>query len=265
MANFWNATTKRHDWFKLHLVGAEKRLMRTDAPPLAGGVAPTVASTVHADPLEGSATGARDGGGDPSDHDDPRPSAAWRFAIAAGAILLLGAVVVLLYNAASTSSARVTASTSGEGVLVAGDVVLEKVDSTAELFLDADDLYPGLEVRGCAVIEYSGSVPATIRLHGDPGAGTGLDAFVDIRLVRLPGGECPAPDESDRAPGREVFDGRLAALWTDHSSWADGLTVDASLAPGDRLVIEAIASVVDDDGAQGLTTGFSLTVEGRPA
>ena len=33
---------------------------------------------------------------------------------------------------------------------------------------------------------------------------------------------------------------------------------------GDRIVIEATASVRDDNEAQGLTTEFSLTIEARP-
>ena len=239
--------------------------MRTDAPPLARDVAHGVSPTGPDGSPGATANGGHDPPEDVASDRVPGPRRTWRLGIAAGAFLLLGALGVLVHSAVSTSSARVTASTSGEGVLVAGDVVLDKADSTAAVFLDADELYPGLEVSGCAVVEYSGSVPATIRLHGDPGTGTGLDAFIDLRLARLPGNECPSADAIDRPAGDQVYVGRLDALWTDHASWADGLTVDESMAPGDRLVIEAVAVVVDDDAAQGLTTDFALTVEGRPS
>lgn len=189
------------------------------------------------------------------------------------AVALLVAVIVVIANVVSTSSARVAATTSTDGLLTAGTVVLTRSDDSAQLLFDADNLYPGREVRGCVELDYLGSTPATIRLHADAGDGSGLDRYIDLRLAVLAGDSCPpveaAAASSSVAPtgpavGRELFSGRLARLWRDHPIYASGVTIASDVAPGDRVVIEAIAVVVDDNRAQGLTTDVVFTFEGRP-
>lgn len=183
----------------------------------------------------------------------------------AAALGLIVAVAVVISNAVSTSSARVSASTSSESFLTAGTVTLGRSDDSASLLFDADDLYPGREVRGCVVLEYAGSVPAVVRLHGDRGAGTGLDSYVELRLVALAGDDCPSDDQLVEDPSaRSLFNGSLTSLWSDHASYRTGLPVATSMVPGDRLVIEAVAVVVDDNRAAGLTTEFTFTFEARP-
>lgn len=182
------------------------------------------------------------------------------------ALGLLVAVAVVVINAVSTTSARVAASTSSDAFLTAGTVVLGRSDDSASLLFDADDLFPGREVRGCAVLEYAGSVPAVVRMHADGGNGTGLDEYVDLRLAVVPGDDCPTSDQPlvDREP-RALYSGRLDSLWMEHPTYATGVTVATSMAPGDRLVLEAVAVVVDDNRAAGLTTEFVFTFEARPA
>ena len=99
------------------------------------------------------------------------------------AIGLISATMVVAAKTVSTSSARVAASTSTGGFLTAGTVDIVRADGSASLLFDADNLYPGRVVVGCVVLEYGGSVPAALRLHGDRGRGTGLDDYVDLTLT----------------------------------------------------------------------------------
>jgi len=193
------------------------------------------------------------------------PSPARALLTAAVALVLLVAVVVVVAKSLSTTSARVSASTASDGFLSAGEVVLERSDDSTSLLFDADDLYPGREVRGCVELIYAGSVPAMVRLHADRNSGTGLDSYLDVRLTRLSGGSCEAPEGSpdDRSSG-ELYRGRLSSLWLDHPAYASGLEVVASASPGARLAVDIVAEVRDDNRAAGLTTEFVFTFEARP-
>lgn len=189
----------------------------------------------------------------------------WRvLASVTTAIVLLLAVVVVAARTVATSSSRVAASTSSDGFLTAGTVVIGRGGDSAPLLFDADDLFPGRVVAGCVAIEYAGSVPADIRLHGERRAGTGLDEFVDLSLTLLPGGTCPTDSAVAGVSSRELFAGRMSELWAEHSTYATGIGVSPAVAPGDRLAVQAVAVVVDDDGAAGLSTDFVVTFEGRP-
>ena len=185
--------------------------------------------------------------------------------VAVAALGLLVAAIVVVARTVSTTSARVSASTSSEGFLTAGEVVLTRSDDSASLLFDADNLYPGREVRGCVELIYAGSVPATVRLHADRGDGTGLDSYLGLRLTAMPDGSCPAADqERDDQSGRELYQDRLGTLSSDHSTYSTGLTVATSMAPGDRLAIEAVVIVRDDNRAAGLTSEFVFIFEARP-
>lgn len=196
-----------------------------------------------------------------------RPSVLRAVAGVALAIVLIAAVVVVVAQTVATSSARVAASTSTDGFLTSGTVVIDRADASASLLFDADDLYPGRVVAGCVVVDYAGSVPADIRLRGERVGGDGLDDFIELSLTTLPGGECPTDeigDPADDDAGRRMFGGRLSELWTKHSTYATGIAVAADVNPGDRLAVRAVAVVVDDNRAAGLTTDFVVTLEGRP-
>jgi hypothetical protein len=180
-----------------------------------------------------------------------------------GAIAVVGAALILVWSAISTSSARVTATTSGESFFAAGTVSLAQPDAAVEMLFDADGLYPGSDVTGCVEIEYTGSVPASIRLHANTRGGTGLETYIDLTLGIAVDGDC----ESDVAGGTGVdtiFDARLGSLWTRHPNYDGGIVVQDPARPQDRFALHAVASVADDNQAQGLTTDFSITIEARP-
>ena len=199
----------------------------------------------------------------PEDVAEKTPGRALLVVVAALGLLVAGIVVVA--KTVSTTSARVAASTSSEGFLTAGEVVLTRSDDSASLLFDADNLYPGREIRGCVVLVYAGSVPATVRLHVDRGDGTGLGSYLELRLTALTDGSCPAVEQArDDLSGRDLYQDRLSTLSSEHSTYATGVTVATSMAPGDRLAIEAVVVVRDDNRAAGLTSEFVFTFEARP-
>ena len=177
------------------------------------------------------------------------------------AVVVTGAAALLVINAISTSSARVSATTSGSSFFAAGTVVLTQPDAAVELLFDADNLYPGLEVEGCVTVEYSGSVPGSIRIHGELRGGSGLEDYIDFVLLSAQGDTCEGIDDVATTPR---FDGRLSSFWAAHGNYAEAIELVAAARPGDRVVLQAFATVADDNRAQGRTTDFRLTIEVRP-
>lgn len=179
-----------------------------------------------------------------------------------GALAVLGAAVVLILSAVTTSSARISASTSGSSFFSAGTVDLSQPDTAIDLLFDTDGLYPGLEVSGCVVVAYNGSLPGTVRLHASNGGGTGLERFVELELHDL-GTTC---DDTGDGPGASasIFSGRLDELWEDHPDYDAGIELMAGMAAGDRLALGAVAWVIDDNDAQGRVSEFTITIEARP-
>lgn len=175
-------------------------------------------------------------------------------------VVVIGAAIVVVASAISTSSARVTASTTGSSFFAAGTIDLRQPDSAVELLFDTDGLYPGTEATGCVLIEYNGSLPSNVRLHASMQGGTGLEEFVELELRLDEGGSC----EGQAARGALLFAGVLDRLWTNHPAYDRGLELVAAMAPTERIALHAVARVVDDNAAQGLTTDFTITIEARP-
>ncbi len=175
----------------------------------------------------------------------------------AGAAAVLIAAALVVWSAAVTSTARVRASTGTLGLLTAGDISLTKVRPEARLVLEADGLFPGVTTANCMEVDYGGTLPSSVRLHGAIVGGTGLDGFTELTLAVGPGCDTGQP-----AP--PLFDGTLADLAATHPDYGRGLVLDPQARPGQRLALWAEATIVDDDRAQGLTTEFQIVMEARP-
>ncbi|MEM9132952.1 MAG: hypothetical protein AAF962_18820 [Actinomycetota bacterium] len=188
---------------------------------------------------------------------------------ALGALAVVVAAVVLVVSAVETSTARLTASTSGGGFFSAGTVVIDQPGVAVDLLFDADLLVPEQVSSGCVVVEYRGSIPAGVHLHGRLLGGTGLEEFVEVRFTELRDDRCPdvvdgdgRPVAADPVSGR--YSGRLDAFLTDHGNHDEGLVLDAGAEAGDRFVVWAEAWLVDDNRAQGRSTEFAVVLEARP-
>ncbi len=193
-------------------------------------------------------------------------SPARSLAISAVVVVMLAAIGVVVYSAVDTSGARVAANTSTQGFLAAGSVVISRPDQPTSLFFDADGLYPGAEVSGCVDFRYDGSADAAMRISAQSEGGSGLDRFVEFRLVAMAGTTCAeaglAPDDVE---AREIYDGRLDAFWNRHRDYATGVDLGPPMSQGEHVAVAATVVVVDDNRAGGLDTELSFTVEARPS
>jgi hypothetical protein len=181
-------------------------------------------------------------------------------AVIAGSVCVVGAVVVLVWSALTTSSARVSASTEAAGFFSSGTIELDSPTSQRQFLFDVADLYPGRSVEGCVEFDYTGSIPGTVRLFATPVDSTGLDRFIDLEVAvsTAPGG-CDAFVEE-----LVLFDDGLDTFWRTHDSYGSGLTIGESIPSGSRLALWSRATLDDDNDAQGRTIDFSMLVEVRP-
>ncbi|MGB5756273.1 MAG: hypothetical protein WBM50_05110 [Acidimicrobiales bacterium] len=185
--------------------------------------------------------------------------------LAAGLVVLLSAGV-LVVNAFVTSSARVSATTEGTTFFSAGVVDLVQPGTAVEFLFDDEQLYPGRELSACLEVEYRGSIPASVRLHGSLRGGTGLEEFTNLTVAVADGESCadsPSLDDDGDA-GPQTFSGGLDRFATTHQDFATGLILVPRMVAGERVILRASASLLDDNRAQGLTTDFSFVVEARP-
>jgi len=192
-----------------------------------------------------------------------------------GAVALVASIAVIVVSGVSTSSARIAGTTEADGFLSAGTVVVSQATDDTALLFDADGLYPGAEITGCVAIRYEGSVPAALRLTASLDDGSGLDRFIEIRLIEKRTGACPdadatasetpTPDPGAGTGGRVLYDGNLRAFWQTNRSYSTGLEIAASMTAGDIVVVEATVTVVDDNRAAGLDTEVTFVFESRPA
>lgn len=208
---------------------------------------------------------------------ESRPAAANRGGATVGLVaggVVIGAVLVLIWSAAVTSTARISAATEVRGFFSAGTVTLDRPRSSANLILDASLLYPGRVARGCVVVDYKGTLPASVRLHGKLTGGDGLERFIELRMTRLDQAACPRfealidalpTDEQLGGDAAElIFAGRLDELLTGSGNYDDGLVVEPAATADQRFVLVAEAWVAAGDEAQGLETEFAFIVEARP-
>jgi hypothetical protein len=179
----------------------------------------------------------------------------------AAVLIVTLSMIVFGWNAVVTSSARVNATTSGSSLFEAGTVDLAQPGTAVELLFDASDLFPGVDTEACVEIEYRGSIPSSVRMHADRRGGDGLEAFINLQLVVLVAQDCATAADAEGDP---VYDGLLSDFWSTHSDYGNAIVLDPEMEAAERLVLYAIASVVDDNGAQGLSTDFSITLEARP-
>jgi hypothetical protein len=176
-------------------------------------------------------------------------------------LLVTTSVVVFVWSAVATSTARVSATTGGSSFFEAGTVDLAQPGAAVELLFDASDVFPGVDTEACVEIEYRGSIPSSVRVHADRRGGDGLETFIQLHLAVLAAQDCATADEAE---GDHVYDGLLSDLWSTHSNYDNAIVLDPEMEAAERLVLYAIASVVDDNSAQGLSTDFSITLEARP-
>jgi hypothetical protein len=178
------------------------------------------------------------------------------------------AALVLGLAAISTTKGRVAATTENRSSLFATgqidlDVQANSGGQQQELLFDVDALYPGRLVENCVSIAYTGTIDASVRLHGQASGGSGLDRYVAVTFTLGTGGG--DGDCTGFSAERELFAGTLSELWAAHPDFASGVVIADAATSGLAQVLRVTAAVADDDGAQGRSTEFWVVLEARPA
>jgi hypothetical protein len=198
--------------------------------------------------------------------------------------------VGLLLSAALTWSAThaaFSASTGNAGnSWQTGSVVLSDSDSGAALFTSAADgaLKPGSTRSRCIRLDYTGDLPAEIRMYVQTPAGGAvtLDPYLvmsvergaDVAPATTVAADCSTGftptatptflynDHQASDPAADQLD-TLADLKATHPDHATGLVVSGSTAQGTSLTLRITYSVKDDNAAQNAQSTAVFTWEAR--
>lgn len=179
------------------------------------------------------------------------------------AVVVLGAGVAL--GTAGTHAAFSSQTANDGNRLATGSVTLAH-DATQRMFSSTDVKGGALPAR-CIVIEYSGTLPATVRIHAT--ANGALKDHVTMKVERgtLPrdlGGACTgfARDSADHAGlGAGVLADRTLASFP--SGWSTGIADPATWTGGTARAYRFTPTVADAAAAQGESVAFDVTWEAR--
>ncbi len=171
-----------------------------------------------------------------------------------------------------------------------GSVVLADSDSEAALFSTATDsaLKPGSGRSRCIRIDYTGSLPADIRMHAATpiNGATSLDPYLVMSVERgadvaegTPvAADCtgftatPTPTflyntaQANIAPVNGVLADQsrtLAHLKATHRDFGSGVLVSAGTSPNTHLTLRITYAVKDDNGARNTQSSATFTWEAR--
>jgi hypothetical protein len=205
--------------------------------------------------------------------------------------LLAAAVPVGLVLSAAvvwqSTAAAFTASTDNAGnTWQAGSVVLaDSAQGTALFDSSRDDaLQPGSTRARCIRVDYTGSLPANIKLYvTTPSLGaTTLDGYLVMSVERgqdVAAGTTVAPDCSSgftptttptfvyntKSASDPTSDPTktMSALKTAAHDWTSGLLAGSSIAQNTSLTFRVTYSVADDNGAQDTQSMATFTWEAQ--
>jgi predicted ribosomally synthesized peptide with SipW-like signal peptide len=191
-------------------------------------------------------------------------------------VLILAAIaLVVAIGGAQTWAAYTATTASNANSFASGTVALTDNDSGAALLTLATAV-PGDTDIGCITVTYTGSLASAVHLYGTTSpAGTGLDAYLDLRIRRGTfTGAAPAfdactnftPDATNYGAGSGVvYDGTLLAYPDDHA----GGIVDPpaggaeSWTTGESHVYELRVTLRNDIAAKGKNATQTFTWEAR--
>lgn len=205
--------------------------------------------------------------------------------------LLAAAVAVGLLLAAAvvwqSTAAAFTATTDNAGnTWRAGSVVLTDSDGGSALFDSTADgaLQPGSTRSRCIRVDYTGDLPADIRLYVttpvsgavtlDPYLVMSVERGQDVPAATTVAADCSAGFTATATPtflfntataGSPSADQTrtLSALKSARPDYANGLPIGGSVAGGTSLAFRVTYAVVDDNAAQNTRSTATFTWEAR--
>jgi hypothetical protein len=188
-----------------------------------------------------------------------------RFAVwAGGAVLMLSLASAVM---GWTWSMFTAAHDAGTNSFATGTVVIGDNDASTAILGITGGL-PGAFDEGCITIDYSGTVPATVKLYGSQTAAStpSLAQYLDLRITRGTFTTAPSfdacgtftPDSTDYvgAGNGVIYSGTLANFDAAHGDYSGGLTDPTASAEvwttGETHVYRIRVTVQNNAAAAGL-------------
>jgi hypothetical protein len=164
-----------------------------------------------------------------------------------------------------------SATTDNSGNSFASGTVEIGDDDTGSAMLSLSNAKPGDSDAGCIVVDYTGSLPASVRLYGST-SGTGLDQYLDLKVIR--GTKASAFDAcGDFTADATDYIGAGAGVIYDGTlqGYPDGFGAGIDDAPGsaetwtggEAHAYKFVVTVQNDGAAQGLNASQVFTWEAR--
>lgn len=156
-----------------------------------------------------------------------------------------------------SSEAAFTAETRNPGNSFAAGTVAISDDDTGTALFSVSGLKPGSTGTNCIALQYSGSLPATVRLYVAPGdaTGTGLATYLSFTIEEGTGGGFGS---CGGFSGSAVYSGTLANLASTATNAATGVGAWTPPGPGTRIY-RFTYTLADNNAAAGLTAQVSFT------
>jgi hypothetical protein len=182
--------------------------------------------------------------------------------------LVLG-VLGTIAGVGTWSAFSATTDNSGNA-FVAGTVVIGDDDSGSAM-LSLSNAKPGDADAACMVVDYTGSLPASVKLYGSTG-GSGLDQYLDLKVTR--GTKSSGFDAcGDFTADATDYIGSGAGVIYDGTlqGYPDGYGAGINDAPGaaetwtsgETHAYKFVITVQNDGAAQGLNASQVFTWEAR--
>ena len=199
-----------------------------------------------------------------------------RFAVWAGGALLLVSLASAVMG--WTWSMFTATRDAGSNSFATGTVVIGDNDGSAAILAISGGL-PGAFDEGCITVDYSGTLPATVKLYGTQTAAStpSLAQYLDLRITRGTFSNAPSfdacstftPDATDYAGAGNgvIYSGTLANFNGAHSGFANGLTDPAASAEvwttSETYVYQVRVTVQNNAAAAGLNVTQTFSWEAQ--
>ena len=184
-----------------------------------------------------------------------------RIAATVAAVLLLAAAI-----AATVHSAFTDAVANEGNTFRAGTIDLQG-DGSAEALFDLSGLRPGQQAVRCFKVRYSstGDIPATLHIYGKGGGELAEHVTIFMWRGTTPAGQTAEQSRSCEGYVPEDSGSFLGSTLADFPQDAANAVRDprAEWRDGDEATYKVMATLADDDAAQGKTATHAFVFEAR--
>jgi predicted ribosomally synthesized peptide with SipW-like signal peptide len=168
-------------------------------------------------------------------------------------IVVLGAVGAVATAGAFSAFSSQTDNPGNQ--ITAGTVDLQDNDSNGALYNIAN-AKPTDPKENCIEVNYTGSLPADVKLYRAPGALGGLAPYANVKVEYGTQASPSFPSCTGFTASGTLYDGDLPGFATAYAGgYAATPGSDGDWDQGEKLVYRVTVSIDDDANAEGLSTG----------